>query len=541
MLVVVAARQEGDARWRAEVSRLERELVTARARVVELEGLVDALREKVATLAKLVFGMSSEKKSQKKQSDQKSTTSSMPGDADVPTGEGRRRRGQQPGSSGHGRRDYSDLATIEEIHDVAEEDRCCLQCGAAYVPFGEERSEQIDWQVRIVRVVHRRPTYRRSCRCPGAGVLVAPVPAKPIPKGRFTSQFLARLLVEKYVLGRPLERIVSALEADGLSVAKGTLVGVLQALSVLVAPLDAAIRARNGSAGHLHVDETSWWVFEDVVGKANHRWWLWVFVGPDTTVFHIDPTRSADALRRHLGIEEKACSLEAGRRLLVSSDFFTVYQSLAQIEGVDPLWCWAHIRRYFIRAADAHTELRAWTTAWLERIGVLYVAHRALSVEMVGTPGCAQAACDFALALDAIDVVRHKQAGDVDLHPAARKVLGTLDHEWEGLARHGAFPELPLDNNAAERALRNPVVGRKNYYGSGSRWAAELAASVWTITATASRSGCNPLTYLAAYLDACGQARGQAPEGPALERFLVHSATEEDLEIWRRPLVGPGP
>lgn len=538
MLVSVATRQESDTvRLRAEANRLGCELAASQARVVELEGLVAALREKVATLAKLVFGTSSEKN----QASQKLTVPSSGEDAGAAAGEPRRRRGQQPGSTGHGRRDYSGLETVEEIHDLPEDERVCPQCDSPYAPFGEETSEQVDWQVRIVRIVHRRPTYRRTCHCPVAGVLVAQVPAKPILKGRFTTQFLARLLVEKYVLGRPLERVVAALDADGLEVAKGTLVGVLKALSVLLAPLDEAIRARNATAGHLHVDETSWRVFEDLAGKANHRWWLWVFLGPDTTVFHIDPTRSGDALRRHLGIEAEACSLEAGRRLLVSSDFFTVYQSLAQVEGVDPLWCWAHIRRYFIRAADAHKELRVWNKAWLERIGALYVAHRALSDMRAGSAGHAQAACDFALALDAIDVVRQKQAGDAMLHPAARKVLATLDHEWEGLARHEAFPELPLDNNAAERALRNPVVGRKNYYGSGSRWAAELAARVWTITATASRADCNPLTYLACYLDACGEAGGRAPRGSALTRFLPYTATKADLAIWSDPLSGPGP
>ncbi len=68
------------------------------------------------------------------------------------------------------------------------------------------------------------------------------------------------------------------------------------------------------------------------------------------------------------------------------------------------------------------------------------------------------------------------------------------------------FPELALDNNTSERALRGPVVGRKNYYGSGSVVSAELASRVWTITATAGRAGLNPLTYLTAYLDEC--ARG---------------------------------
>jgi len=45
------------------------------------------------------------------------------------------------------------------------------------------------------------------------------------------------------------------------------------------------------------------------------------------------------------------------------------------------------------------------------------------------------------------------------LHPAAKKVLATLDREWDGLVRHRDFPDLALDNNPAERALRNPFVG----------------------------------------------------------------------------------
>ncbi len=519
-------------RWREEAKRLTAENAALRARVAKLKGQIAALRERVATLAKLVFGHSSEKKKPALACDQ---------DAGGGQDPERRRRGQQPGSRGHGRRDYSHLDTVEEVHDVPEDERVCPRCGAAYEPFSEERSEQIDWQVHVKRVVQRRPTYRRTCRCPVPGVLVAPVPPKPIPKGLFTSGFLAWVLVEKHVLGRPIERIVSALAHNGLAVAPGTLVGTLQALSALLAPLDAAIRARNAAAGHLHVDETSWQVFETVADKDNHRWWLWTFVGPDTTVLSVERSRSTQVLAEHLGIDLQADALEEGRRLLVSSDFFTVYQALARIEGVDPLWCWAHIRRYFIRAGDAHHELAGWSTAWLERIAALYVAHRALGAVEVGSAEHARASEGFAQALEAIDTARTAEAADEATHPAAAKVLATLDHEWEGLARHQSFPELPLDNNTAERALRGPVVGRKNYYGSGSVWAAELASRVWTITATATRAGCNPLTYLRAYLDACAAGGGRAPSGKALARFLPWAASQADLAMWRGPPAGPAP
>jgi transposase len=533
------ANQDDAEYWRGEAQRLAGENVVLRAERSELEGQVAALSEKLVTLTKLLYGDSSEK--QKKKGKKEEEGAGAPsGKKTGGTGEGdggpRRRRGQQPGSRGHGRRDNSHLDTEEIVHELDESQRCCGECGTTYAEFGYETSEQIDWQVRVVRIVHRRRSYRRVCGCGVPGIVSAPVPAKPIAKGMFTANFLARLLVEKYVWGRPLSRIAAALASEGFDVAQGTLVGALKATSALLAPLDTAVRARNGAAGHVHVDETSWKVFEDVEGKANHRWWLWVFAAADTTVFTIEPSRSTKVLRDHLGIDADAKSLEDDRRLLISSDFFTVYQSLDRITGVDALWCWAHIRRYFIRAGDAHPEqLADWRDAWVERIAALYRAHQARSSCAAGSMQQRRADQDLAVALTAIDTARGDQAADPTLHPAAVKVLTTLDHEWDGLARHKDFPDLALDNNTAERGLRNPVVGRKNYYGSGAVWAAALAGRVWTITATAQLAGCDPLAYLHAYLDACAANSSRAPTGEDLARFLPWRATPAELAAWRAP------
>ena len=126
-------------------------------------------------------------------------------------------------------------------------------------------------------------------------------------------------------------------------------------------------------------------------------------------------------------------ALPGGRRLLLSSDFYTVYQSLGRMDGVDNLWCWSHIRRYFVRAGDAHPDLQAWTQAWLERIGALYRAHSALAAAPTDSLR-AQAAEQFDTALQVIDSERHAQAANAHLmHPAAVKVLATLDREWDGL------------------------------------------------------------------------------------------------------------
>ena len=187
----------------------------------------------------------------------------------------------------------------------------------------------------------------------------------------------------------------------------------------------------------------------------------------------MDTSRSAEVAAGQLGIDREQTALEAGRRLVISSDFHKAYQSLACIDGVDPLWCWAHIRRYFLRAGAAHPEaLGDWCDAWTERIAVLYRAHHALAATTPGTDAREDAAGRWQRAFTDIDAHRILQASDAAkglLHPAAAKVIATLSNEWDGLARHQDLPQLPLDNNIAERALRTPVIGRKNFYGSGAR------------------------------------------------------------------------
>jgi transposase len=525
--------------WRAEAQRLAADNVALRARVADLEGQVGALAEKVSVLARMAFGTSSEKAARPARGGAGATGGAG---GDDPAGEPEKRgRGQRPGGRGHGRRDYSHLPTREEIHDVPEAERVCPRCGAGYVRFGQECCEQIDWQVQLTRIVHRRPTYRRTCRCPVRGVLVAAAVPKAIGKGRFSTGFLARLLVEKFVLGRPAHRIIAALAHDGLDLAEGTLAGVFAACSDLLGPLAELISDRNTAAAHLHIDETSWNVYAAVEGKDSHRWWCWVFVGPDTTVFTIAPSRSLKVLTAQLGIQVDPDTgalpdaLPEGRQILLSSDFYTVYQAMGRLDGIDNLWCWSHIRRYFIRAGDAHPELAAWTAAWVERIGALYAAHTAIAAAQPTGGQHTMALAQFSAALNTIDAERAAQMSHAALlHPAAAKVLATLDREWDGLARHREFPELALDNNTSERALRGPVVGRKNYYGSGSVISAELAGRAWTITATAERAGLNPLTYLQAYLDQCAQAGNRAPTGQALTRFLPWAAGTDDLTAWAR-------
>ena len=234
---------------------------------------------------------------------------------------------------------------------------------------------------------------------------------------------------------------------------------------------------------------------------------------------------------------------------MISSDFYKVYESAGKkADGLVNLYCWAHVRRHLVRAGDANpVQLKYWTEAWLERIRDLYAAHESSwppgrtpprprrGRRRPPRPGWTKAYAAWDDAIAAVDEARKKQMAAPGLQEPAKKALATLDREWDGLTAHRNYPMVSLDNNAAERAIRGPVVTRKNAGGSRNGDTARNAAVIWTVTATAQMAGLNILTYLTAYLDECGRNGGKPLTGPALERFLPWNASPEDLRTWAQP------
>ncbi len=189
--------------------------------------------------------------------------------------------------------------------------------------------------------------------------------------------------------------------------------------------------------------------------------------------------------------------------------------------------------------------MKYWTAAWLERIKDLYAAREELTAAGNGAAAPAPrdktaAAARPDAALTAIDQARKEQMTAPGLQEPAKKALAALDREWGGLTAHRDYPMIGLDNNAAERMIRGPVVTRKNAGGSRNGDTARNATVIWTATATAQMAGLNFLTWLTAYLDEYGRNDGKPLAGPDLERFLPWNASPGDLRTWAQPPPSPG-
>jgi transposase len=119
------------------------------------------------------------------------------------------------------------------------------------------------------------------------------------------------------------------------------------------------------------------------------------------------------------------------------------------------------------------------------------------------------------------------------------KVLNSLKNHWPGLTVFVDHPHTPMDNNRAENSLRNPATGRKNYYGSGAIWSAELAAMLFSILQTVILCGLNPRHWLHAFLTACAENGGQPLTD--LTPFLPWTMDEARRTELKQPLKRPFP
>ncbi len=181
-------------------------------------------------------------------------------------------------------------------------------------------------------------------------------------------------------------------------------------------------------------------------------------------------------------------------------------------------FCWAQVRRDFVAVARSWPEQAGWALGWVERIGEVYRLKDARCAVREDARAFADADARRRAAVTALGAQGEVALAEPELQPARRKVLESLGDQGTGWTVFVEHPEVPRDNNTAERAQRGPVVGRKNYYGRGAVGAGRLAAMLFWLLQPLGLWQLNPRAWLTAYLTACAAAGGAAPADA--ERFV---------------------
>jgi transposase len=489
-----------------------------------LEGYIEKLKAQLRDVRQRFFGRRSEKFATPKE------CASAPSSA--PNSPARAPRGQRRGSRGHGRTRWDPLPVMEGERDLSAAQRCCAICQEPLEAGPDRLSEMLELCTVFFRHRVRRKTYRRcQCRPPEpsadipAGVLAPAVPGRLIRKSPFGVSIWVEVLLDKFHHGRPTNRLLQRWATFGVRISPGTIAGGLKQLLPLLKPLMQPFKEQQLSEQLFHADESFWRVFEKIAAKVGYRWYLWTFLSPSVCFYILDPSRSAKVPLEHFA--------QLLQNAILMVDRYSAYKKLPRTLSIVLAFCWCHVRRDYLELARNYPPVQGFALGWVQRIGTLYHLNKQrLKAGAVHFPGC-----DAKLRAHLGQMAKQCAAdlADPQLHPAARKCLESLQRHWQGLTVFVDHPEIEMDNNRAERALRNAVCGRKSYYGSGACWSAELAANLFTLFMTLVHCWkINPRRWLSEYLQACADNGGCAPAD--LSSFLPWQLSPARLDSLRTPL-----
>lgn len=494
----------------------ETQFTQIKSREETLKEELEELKAKLRKREQQLFGNRSEKKSAHSDQQKENKTE-------------KKKRGQQPNNARPNRRDYSDLPEFEEVVELNDQENHCPCCQLPYQELaGTENSEVLEIiNVQAYRRVIRRKRYKRACRCtnnPAPQIITMPPMERVFPKSMLGVSIWAHVLIQKYEYQNPLNRILSNLSLCNLALSPGTVTGGLKHLLPLLTPVYDGIALHNLAAQHWHADETGWKVFEKIEGKESTRWYLWVFQNKESVVFKICPSRSSRVLVEYFGADHAGGILNVDR--------YSAYKVIAKSGLFLLAFCWAHVRRDFLNHSKAYPKQEAWGLAWVNRIGHLYhLNNQRMEYKPNSKLFNAQDGKLRKAVKEMADKIKSELQSEL-LLPSAKKLLKSLSKHWQGLTVFLEYPEVPMDNNVAERGLRSSVLGRKNYYGSGAIWSAELATVMFTILKTIKLWGLNPHTWLLAYLQECAMRGGSPPD--RVDPFLPWNMKEPLRQLFAK-------
>ena len=190
----------------------------------------------------------------------------------------------------------AELTRFDVVHEVPPSERTC-PCGTPMVEIGQDVSEQLDivpMQVRVLR--HIRKRYG----CPGSihAPVTAPLPPQPLPKSNASADFLAMLLIIKFIDGLPLARFEHVLARHGATVPRQTLARWVIAAGRMLQPLHNLMRDTLFDGAFLHIDETVVQVLKEDGKTPTSTSYMWVQTGgppgKPVVLYDYDPSRSGD-------------------------------------------------------------------------------------------------------------------------------------------------------------------------------------------------------------------------------------------------------
>jgi len=392
----------------------------------------------------------------------------------------RKKRGRPKGHEG-ARRKPPLVINRSEDHALG----CCPECGGPVGPSIDERRRVIE-DIEKTRPVTTEHTIH-SHWCPKCRKRVEPRVTDALPKSTIGNRALVLGSWFHYGLGQTISQVAQLFDSVfHFPVSASGLVQQWMRLADILEPWYEQIAQEARESAVLNVDETGW----RVNGKTH---WLWCFTAPSVTLYDIDPTRSSDVLSRVLA--------ECFEGTLVS-DFYGAYNIIAS----DRQLCLVHLLREIEKVAEKNAS-----EEW-KRFGA--TLKRMMKDAIRLSRRADRQAPDYASKVNRVhrrldELISENNWSDAD----CARLTKRLEKYRYSLFTFLDNPDVPFDNNRAEREIRPAVIARKNSFHNTSERGAATQAILMSIYRTLKLRGLDPVETLADAL-ALFIATGKLPALP---------------------------
>ena len=338
-------------------------------------------------------------------------------------------------------------------------------------------------------VIKRRDTQILSCAAAPVGV---------IDGSRADVSFIAGMMLDKFAFHLPLYRQHQRLVDAGIDVSRAWLTQVMQASASLLEPIHAAQLESIRASRVKSMDETPIKAGRAGPGKMKAAYIWPVYGEQDEICFLYYPSRAAKHVEEALGPTPPTGAV-------LQTDGYTAYAQYAKKMGLTHAQCWAHARRKVFEAQDIEPGPAEQA---LESMGALYAVETAIREQAL--TGQAKRAYRLAHAKPVAErffAWIDKQFAALGFLPSSPFIaaLAYIRERRVGLEVYLHDPDVAIDTNHLERALRVIPMGRRNWLFSWTELGAKHVGIVQSLLVTCRLHDINPYDYFVDVLQRIGQ------------------------------------
>lgn len=456
----------------------------------QLKAENELLREKIDLLARKIYGASSEKLDPGQlELLLNPDAAKKPDAADcAPHAPAAEKKGNTKRATRRNRpRLPENIEVIEEVinpEDVDPEN-------ASWYDLDEEVSERLEYEpqrFKLRRIIRRTWVKRGD---PDAVPLTAPLPPCLLEGSLLTPSLAAHLITSKFSDHLPFYRQEQILDhRHGIGIGRNTMCHWAGVSAQWLEPLYKLMAEDLRQQDWLGVDETPIDYLSPGHGRTKQGY-LWTYRHPEVGVLYDWHTgRSHQCLDRILTAPLTGEDFQG----ILLTDGFGAYETWRRKhDGITLAACWAHVRRKFFEATPHHPQQ---AVPILENIDALFAIERKLRRQRAGPD----------------EVLRARQQQARPLLETIKTQLTTLDHclpkstlgkartytlgLWSRLLTFLDHPEIPIDNNGVENAIRPTKLGSKNWLFIGSADTGQRSAILYTMVESIRQNGGDAFAYL---------------------------------------------